>query len=66
MSTTCTVTDNWSQGLSNYDIEYEAAFVASTGRAGVKARYDQREVAYGRGLNDFGNYAEDCAPAAEG
>lgn len=66
VSPVCAEVDNWSHGLSNYNIEYEAGFVATAGREGVKARFDEREVAYGHGLNDFGAQAEDCGTTAEG
>ncbi|KAF9015825.1 hypothetical protein BDZ89DRAFT_1141878 [Hymenopellis radicata] len=63
----CTTGDEWSTGVGNYTVDYEAAFVRSLGAAGVKARYDARNIAYGRGLNDHGDYSEGkCGPYTEG
>lgn len=61
----CPTYDNWEWGLSNYTQTYNAVLLAS-GPAAVRANLALKNVAYARGLNDFGDYAEGCSPYSQG
>jgi hypothetical protein len=61
----CSIYNNWREGLGGYTNAYENAFVNSD-PAGVFARYASRDIAYARGLNDNGDVSDDCAPYPAG
>jgi len=61
----CTIYNNWREGLDGYTNAYENTFV-NTLKTGVLARYRSRDIAYARGLNDNGDVSDDCAPYPAG
>ncbi|KAH8825751.1 hypothetical protein DL96DRAFT_1557344 [Flagelloscypha sp. PMI_526] len=61
---TCTIYDNWEGGISNYTNAYNNAFMQN--KANVIAQYQARDIAYARGLDDFGKSDDDCKPNSQG
>ncbi|KAK8257222.1 WSC domain-containing protein [Phyllosticta capitalensis] len=65
----CTVYDDWRDGFNAYPTLYNVALVnTSSGidRAGVLANYRKKNLAYARGIQDFGDDASNCAPGTTG
>ncbi|KAF9026622.1 hypothetical protein BDZ89DRAFT_1113747 [Hymenopellis radicata] len=62
----CPTYNDWHHGLENYNMDYERTFVRTLGSLGVRLRYGSRHIAYARGLNDFGDYKDGCAPDTTG
>ncbi|KAK8172020.1 WSC domain-containing protein [Phyllosticta citrichinensis] len=65
----CVPYDDWRDGLNAYPTQYNIALVnTSSGidRAGVLANYRKKNLAYARGLMDFGDDASNCAPGTTG
>ncbi|KAI0203467.1 WSC domain-containing protein [Astrocystis sublimbata] len=62
---TCSVYDDWRNGLSNYSPSYNTDLVARGGDA-VRANYQSKSIAYLRSLQDFGDDSSDCAPFTQG
>ncbi|KAK7562923.1 WSC domain-containing protein [Phyllosticta citricarpa] len=65
----CAVYDDWRDGFNAYPTQYNVALVnTSSGidRAGVLANYRKKNLAYARGLLDFGDDASNCAPGTTG
>ncbi|KAK7531737.1 uncharacterized protein J3D65DRAFT_559602, partial [Phyllosticta citribraziliensis] len=65
----CVPYDDWRDGLNAYPTQYNVALVnTSSGidRAGVLANYRKKNLAYARGLMDFGDDASNCGPGTTG
>lgn len=63
----CPSYNDWRDGLSNYPLPYERAFVtAQNGSAAVRARFDARSVVLAHGLNDTGEDAATCGANTTG
>ncbi|KAF8905377.1 hypothetical protein CPB85DRAFT_1254964 [Mucidula mucida] len=62
----CPNYNDWHHGLENYDMDYERTFIRTLGSLSVRLRYGYRHIAYARGLNDFGDYKDGCAPDTTG
>lgn len=58
-ATSCPEYDNWRAGFSAYTNPYGANIVTQ-GREAVLARYNSRQIAYGRGTLDFGDTSTGC------
>lgn len=68
-TSTCSIYDNWKEGLSNYPNTYANATVANgsdAGRAAVMANYNSKALTYVRGLQDLGDDSSDCKPLSQG
>ncbi|TRX89954.1 hypothetical protein FHL15_009226 [Xylaria flabelliformis] len=64
-SSTCSVYNDWREGLNNYTPSYNTDLVARGGAA-VRANYQSKSIAYLRSLQDFGDDSSDCAPLSQG
>ncbi|KAH8806505.1 hypothetical protein DL96DRAFT_1562627 [Flagelloscypha sp. PMI_526] len=62
---TCTKYDWWSEGLGNYTNTYNTEFVQGDLEV-IRKCFEKRDVAYARGLNDFGKSDDDCPNILEG
>jgi hypothetical protein len=61
----CTIYNDWREGLSKYTNTYGADIVGQGSQA-VTDLYHSRSAVYARGLSDFGNEASNCAPDSQG
>lgn len=61
----CTIYDDWRNGLSNYTNIYGATLANSNSNQ-VLTRWNSRQVTLARGLSDFGDDSSNCAPLTQG
>lgn len=59
----CQIYDDYREGFSKF-VEYPMTYgvdLVAQGREAILANYNSKQIAYGRGLQDFGDHSSDCA-----
>ncbi|KAH9908482.1 WSC domain-containing protein [Xylariomycetidae sp. FL2044] len=64
-TSSCSIYDDWRDGLANYSPSYNTDLIKA-GAAAVQANYQSKSIAYLRSLLDKGDTSSTCAPSTQG